>query len=70
MDQLNDFANWWVEKFLSNSKFFFQIQKEFRLDEFDMYRENFKFLFSYLDSFRILTLTQVFSTGSKKTLQI
>lgn len=65
MDQLNDFANWWVEKFLSNSKFFFEIQKEFRLDEFDQYRENFKFLFRYLDSFRILTLTQVFSTGSK-----
>ena len=65
IDQLNDFTNWWVEKFLINSEFCLQIKKEFRLDELDSYGENLKFLFSYLDTFRILTLTQVFSTGSK-----
>ena len=65
IDQLNDFTNWWVEKFLINSEFCLQIQKEFRLDELDSYGENLKFLFRYLDTFRILTLTQVFSTGSK-----
>ena len=63
-EKLKEFGKWWVENFLSNEKFIFEIQKENAYEEFD-YESNMEYLFKYLDRFRILTVTQVFSTGAK-----
>ncbi len=64
-EKLRDFALWWVEKFLSNEKFLSEIQKVYSYEEFDSDAPIMEYLLKYLDRFRVLTITHVYSTGAK-----
>jgi len=69
-EKLKDFAKWWVEKFLSNKKFIYGIKREFQNEGSDSDELILKSLFNYLDQCRVLTVTQVFSTGAKSVNKI
>tara|TARA_Y100001970_G_C14243827_1_gene866619 strand:+ start:1396 stop:3531 length:2136 start_codon:yes stop_codon:yes gene_type:complete len=70
MDQLKLFATWWVEKFLSNEKFCSATQMEFNGEDSRSCLSKYEYFLNYLDRFRVLTMTQVFSTGAKAINQI
>ena len=62
--QLNDFASWWVENYLSDEKFRFETQQEFPSDAPETFTVQLDYLFNYLKQFRVLTATQVLPTGA------
>ena len=63
-DQLKDFARWWVEKFLRDEKFRLETQDEFPADAPETCAAKLDYLFNHLKQFRVLTATQVLSTGA------
>ena len=64
-NQLKDFGQWWYDKFFKDEKFIQLAQKEYSFDVPESIENDLDYLFNYLKRFRILTATQVFSTGAK-----
>ena len=64
-DQLLEFAQWWVKRFLRDEKFMFLVHQEYPLDAVEFDASQLNYLFNHLKRFRILTATQVFSTGAE-----
>ena len=64
-NQLKDFGQWWYDKFLKDEKFIQLAQKEYSFEVPESIENDLDYLFNYLKRFRILTATQVFSTGAK-----
>ncbi len=69
-NQLLEFAQWWVKRFLLDEKFMFLVQREYLLDAVESDASQLDYLFNYLKRFRILTATQVLSTGAEALNQI
>jgi len=69
-NQLLEFAQWWVKRFLRDEKFMFLVQREYLLDAVESDASQLDYLFNYLKRFRILTATQVLSTGAEALNQI
>ena len=65
INQLKDFGQWWYEKFLMDEKFNQLAKKIYSFEDPESIENEFDYLFNYLRRFRILTATQVFSTGTK-----
>jgi len=65
INQLKDFGKWWYDKFLKDEKFLQLIQKGYSFKFQESIENDLDYLFNYLKRFRILTTTQVFSTGAK-----
>ena len=63
--QLKDFGQWWYNKFLKNEKFIQLVKKLYSFEVLESIKNELDYLFNYLKGFRILTATQVFSTGTK-----
>ena len=64
-NQLKDFGQWWNDKFLKDEKFIQLAQKGYSFEVPESIENDLDYLFNYLKRFRILTATQVFSTGAK-----
>ena len=64
-NQLKDFGQWWYDKFLKDEKFIQLAQKGYYFEVPESIENDLDYLFNYLKRFRILTATQVFSTGAK-----
>ena len=64
-NQLKDFGQWWYDKFLKDEKFIQLAQKGYYFEVPESIENDLDYLFNYLKQFRILTATQVFSTGAK-----
>ena len=64
-NQLKDFGQWWYDKFLKDEKFIQLVQKGYSFEVPESIENDLDYLFNYLKRFRILTATQVFSTGAK-----
>ena len=64
-NQLKDFGQWWYDKFLKDEKFLQLVQKGYSFEVPESIENDLDYLFNYLKRFRILTATQVFSTGAK-----
>ena len=64
-NQLKTFGQWWYDNFLKDEKFLQLVQKEYYFDFPESIENDLDYLFKYLKQFRILTATQVFSTGAK-----
>jgi exodeoxyribonuclease V alpha subunit len=69
-NQLLEFAQWWVKRFLQDEKFMFLVQQEYLLDAVESAVSQLDYLFNYLKRFRILTATQVLSTGAEALNQM
>ena len=65
INQLKDFGQWWYDKFLKDEKFLQLVQKGYSFEVPESIENDLDYLFNYLKRFRILTATQVFSTGAK-----
>jgi exodeoxyribonuclease V alpha subunit len=65
INQLKDFGQWWYDKFLKDEKFLQLVQKGYSFEVPESIENDLDYLFNYLKQFRILTATQVFSTGAK-----
>ena len=65
INQLKDFGQWWYDKFLKDGKFLQLVQKGYYFEFPESIENDLHYLFNYLKQFRILTATQVFSTGAK-----
>ena len=65
INQLKDFGLWWYDKFLKDEKFIQLIKKGYSFEVPGSVENELDYLFNYLKRFRILTATQVFSTGTK-----
>jgi len=63
-DQLDRFASWWVENYLSDEKFLLETQQDFPYDASESCVAQLDYLFEYLKHFRVLTATQVLPSGS------
>ena len=64
-NQLKDFGQWWYYKFFKDEKFIQLAQKGYSFEVPESIENDLEYLFNYLKRFRILTATQVFSTGAK-----
>ena len=64
-NQLKDFGQWWYDKFFKDEKFIQLAQKGYSFEVPESIENDLDYLFNYLKRFRILTATQVFSTGAK-----
>ncbi len=64
-DQLKDFGKWWFDKFLKDENFNNLVQREYSFENPVSLENDLNYLFNYLKRFRILTATQVFSTGAR-----
>ena len=69
-NQLRDFARWWLEHFLLDERFCIEIQKVFPNDATISCINILEYLFNHLNKFKILTITQVFNTGSRSINKI
>jgi len=65
LNQLKDFGQWWYDKFLKDEKFIQLAHKGYYFEVPESIENDLDYLFNYLKRFRILTATQVFSTGAK-----
>ena len=65
INQLKDFGQWWYDKFLNDEKFIQLVKKEYYFEFTESVENELDYLLNYLKRFRILTATQVFSTGTK-----
>ena len=65
INQLKDFGRWWYDKFLKDEKFIQLVKKEYSFEFKESVENELDYLLNYLRRFRILTATQVFSTGTK-----
>ena len=65
INQLKDFGQWWFDKFLKDEKFIQLVKKVYSFEDPESVENELGHLFNYLKRFRILTATQVFSTGTK-----
>ena len=65
INQLKHFGQWWNDKFLKDKKFIQLTQKVYSFEVQDSNENELDYLFNYLKRFRILTATQVLSTGAK-----
>ena len=70
INQLKDFGRWWYDKFLKDEKFIQLVKKEYSFEFTESVENELDHLLNYLKQFRILTATQVFSTGTKALNQI
>jgi len=69
-DQLLEFAHWWVKSFLGDERFMFLVNQEYPIDVREFDASKLDYLFNHLKRFRILTATQVLSTGAVALNQI
>ncbi len=65
LNQLKDFGRWWYDKFLKDEKFVQLVKKEYSFEFKESVENELDHLLNYFKRFRILTATQVFSTGTK-----
>ena len=70
INQLRYFGQWWYDKFLKDEKFLQLVQKGYSFEVPESIENDLDYLFNYLKQFRILTATQVFSTGAKALSKI
>ena len=65
INQLKDFGQWWYDNFFKDEKFIQLAQKGYSFEFPESIENDLDYLFNHLKRFRILTATQVFSTGAK-----
>ena len=63
--QLDFFARWWVENYLSNKKFVLETQYNFPQEETVNCINKINYIFDFIKNFQILTATQFLPTGAK-----